>query len=450
MMSGGDLDGDTYHVMWDPELLRHVSADDIVAPADYSKSELLKEKPDGDSIADYFVFYLQRDVLGTISNMWVKMADLLGQGGPKHENCVRLSQMCSVAVDFAKHGECVSEDNYRELRAMLTKQPDFMAAFSQGTREVYQSQGVLGVLFRDSQVSVALERFLHFEWKKSILYAYELDDAILSALSEEQTAIMHSLLVPIFKRIVLPMTQAFKLILARFQLVSEGELFAASLQHRLCHAPGEDDANTYVGDPGIKNEDIIKNLNLVRYQHQDKYAAVFADLVKEVDRKDAAEICAVALYLATYFEANSSGTAYCEKHKGSKDFANFLKAWKKELEAPATDAVRRFQRKITHPAGFEFFRKITISSEKGNSKKLRKLLAIRKLFCVPWLLAGDTLMSLYPDKVLEAVVQPQPNPALQNQKPKQTAKKPQPSAAGVRKADLVGCSDDRRMNFIFG
>lgn len=126
MMSGGDLDGDTYHVMWDQDLLRHVSVDDIVEPADYSKSELLKEKPDGDSIADYFVFYLQRDVLGTISNLWVKMADFLGQEGPKHPNCIKLSQMCSVAVDFAKHGECVSHDNYKDLQEMLKRQPDFM------------------------------------------------------------------------------------------------------------------------------------------------------------------------------------------------------------------------------------------------------------------------------------------------------------------------------------
>lgn len=75
---------------------------------------------------------------------------------------------------------------------------------------------MLGVLYRDSQVSVALERFLHFEWKKSILFSYELDAEILGALSDEQTAIMHGLLVPIFQRIVLPMTHAFKQLQARF------------------------------------------------------------------------------------------------------------------------------------------------------------------------------------------------------------------------------------------
>lgn len=139
-------------------------------------------------------------------------------------------------------------------------------------------------------------------------------------------------------------------------------------------------------------------MNLIRYRHQDKYAAIFASIIESVDREDADKICSVALYLATYFELNQSGQEYFERHKGSPAFMDFLRAWKSAVEAPATDEVRKFQRKIRQ--SFEFFRKITISSEKGNSKKLRKLLAIRKLFCVPWLLAGDTLMNLYPQQLV--------------------------------------------------
>ena len=71
MMSGGDLDGDVYFVAWDKELIQYVKPENIKEAADYSKSELIKEKPDSDDLADYFVFYLQRDVLGTVSNLWL-------------------------------------------------------------------------------------------------------------------------------------------------------------------------------------------------------------------------------------------------------------------------------------------------------------------------------------------------------------------------------------------
>lgn len=115
MMSGGDLDGDVYFVTWDKELISYINPSEIHEPADYSKNELIKEKPDSDDLADYFVFYLQRDVLGTVSNLWITLSDKLGQHGPLSEDCIALSHMCSVAVDFAKHGECVSKQNYEKM-----------------------------------------------------------------------------------------------------------------------------------------------------------------------------------------------------------------------------------------------------------------------------------------------------------------------------------------------
>jgi hypothetical protein len=36
-MSGGDLDGDCYMVMWDKEVLKHLTPDMIKAPAVYKK-----------------------------------------------------------------------------------------------------------------------------------------------------------------------------------------------------------------------------------------------------------------------------------------------------------------------------------------------------------------------------------------------------------------------------
>ena len=75
MMDGGDLDGDVYFVSWDKVLMQHLKPEMIEPPALYEKPKLLKEYPDGDTLADYFVFYLERDVLGKIANLHLALCD---------------------------------------------------------------------------------------------------------------------------------------------------------------------------------------------------------------------------------------------------------------------------------------------------------------------------------------------------------------------------------------
>lgn len=75
MMAGGDLDGDVYFVCWDRELMQHLRPEIMEPPAKYQKPEFIKEKPKGDTLADYFVFYLERDVLGKLANLHLALCD---------------------------------------------------------------------------------------------------------------------------------------------------------------------------------------------------------------------------------------------------------------------------------------------------------------------------------------------------------------------------------------
>lgn len=169
MMSGGDLDGDIYFITWDKELLSYVKLENIEEPADYSKNEILKEKPDSEGIADYICFYLQRDVLGVVSNLWLQLSDYYGQRGPCHDDCKTLAHLCSVAVDFAKHGECVSKENFDYLQKKVEMFPDFMEREQSKT---YQSTGVLGRLYRELSGDESLEQFVENDWKFSIRVEY--------------------------------------------------------------------------------------------------------------------------------------------------------------------------------------------------------------------------------------------------------------------------------------
>jgi RNA-dependent RNA polymerase len=119
MMAGGDLDGDVYFVCWDTELLTYFKRENVEEAQAYEKPKILHEKPDGDTLADYFVFYLERDVLGKIANLHLALCDQFGKDGPKQPECIWLSHLASVAVDFAKHGECVSKEMYKDLEKLI-------------------------------------------------------------------------------------------------------------------------------------------------------------------------------------------------------------------------------------------------------------------------------------------------------------------------------------------
>jgi len=164
-------------------------------PADYVKPTVLKEKPeDGESLADYFVFYLERDVLGKLANLHLALCDKLGQFGPKHEDCIFLSHLQSVAVDFAKHGECVSKDEYKGIEELIDAWPDF---FEKPWKKITKSNGILGKLFRDINNEKAVEELLRDDWMHSINLRYNLDEKILALVKDKAT--MHSYLQKVFR-----------------------------------------------------------------------------------------------------------------------------------------------------------------------------------------------------------------------------------------------------------
>lgn len=74
-MSGGDLDGDVYFVCWDRELIENLSTDMMVDPGNYTKPTTIKTKPPQEGLADYFVFFLERDVLGKVANLHLALSD---------------------------------------------------------------------------------------------------------------------------------------------------------------------------------------------------------------------------------------------------------------------------------------------------------------------------------------------------------------------------------------
>ncbi|CAG8976041.1 hypothetical protein HYALB_00010322 [Hymenoscyphus albidus] len=100
ILSGGDLDGDLYHVIFDPNarLTRPT-----YRPAEYSRQvpRELNRAVEREDMTKFFIEFMETDQLGRICNAHKMIADgsLEGIIDPR---CIKLAEMASTAVNFSK------------------------------------------------------------------------------------------------------------------------------------------------------------------------------------------------------------------------------------------------------------------------------------------------------------------------------------------------------------
>jgi hypothetical protein len=144
-LSGGDLDGDLYNVIWDPRLQPKIT----VPPADYPRVPAvdigrLVERSD---MTDFFIQFMENDQLGRIATLHQQLADSKPEGTVDPE-CILLAEMHSTAVDFSKTGIPVDLSKFPRSKRF---RPDFMAP---GPRYKIEQQGIQ---FGDEENLVGME-----------------------------------------------------------------------------------------------------------------------------------------------------------------------------------------------------------------------------------------------------------------------------------------------------
>ncbi|MQM03460.1 hypothetical protein Taro_036243 [Colocasia esculenta] len=137
--SGSDLDGDVYFVSWDPELIPPRQ----VPPMDYTAVpvKILDHDVSIEEVQEYFTDYMVNDNMGIISNAHMVFADR-EEKKAESSACLELARLFSIAVDFPKTGVSARIPPHLQVK----EYPDFMER--QQDRETYESQGVIGKLFR--------------------------------------------------------------------------------------------------------------------------------------------------------------------------------------------------------------------------------------------------------------------------------------------------------------
>jgi RNA-dependent RNA polymerase len=150
-LAGGDLDGDTYDIYHANQgLIPQVHT----AAADENKSDpwtLDENRGDAtvEDICDFIVKYINSDVMGLLADRHIIIADQ-SKDGVFDWRCMKLAELCSKAVDYAKNGNPV--DIHNNLPKQLIKfKPDWHKAEVTGARELdyYISERALGHMFRN-------------------------------------------------------------------------------------------------------------------------------------------------------------------------------------------------------------------------------------------------------------------------------------------------------------
>jgi RNA-dependent RNA polymerase len=175
MCSGGDLDGDDYLVMWDPDLLpeewNHAPMDYTAPPPVISDGPVTI-----DAMTSFFVTHMKNDTLGRIAvahRYWADKED----DGVKHDTCLQLAALHSMAVDYAKTG--VPAEMPKELK--IFKCPHW--AMKEPSRS-YKSNKILGQLY-DEVDRVPFDPAWELPFDSRILEAYgEINQAILDQVKE--------------------------------------------------------------------------------------------------------------------------------------------------------------------------------------------------------------------------------------------------------------------------
>ncbi|EGO19462.1 hypothetical protein SERLADRAFT_478899 [Serpula lacrymans var. lacrymans S7.9] len=147
-LAGGDLDGDDFNLILDEALF----PEKVAMPGAYDSLPIKQTtSPCGISdVVDFVMNYIESDLIGYISILHLRFADIKDPGC---NECLKLAQFASHAVDYPKTGSPVKMQDLPQLPGK--ERPDFLAregANLQG-EDFYQSQKLLGKLYRRVPVS---------------------------------------------------------------------------------------------------------------------------------------------------------------------------------------------------------------------------------------------------------------------------------------------------------
>ncbi|KAH7176576.1 RNA dependent RNA polymerase-domain-containing protein [Dactylonectria macrodidyma] len=274
MLSGGDLDGDDFFVMWEPQLMPRIWN---YPPMDYTGSnpQKLDRDVNVDDLRNFFVKYMKNDVLPMIAHAHLANADRAWTG-PMSPQCLELAHLHSKAVDYPKTGEPAT------LRRDLQPRhwPHFM-----DRKNSYHSGKALGVIY-DNIVN------------KSIQFSPIWDSPFDQRIIEHKTYAPDSDMLNAARQIKSQYDICVRRILSQHGLDTEFELYTGFAMSK-----------AGIGSDYKRQEELGREYDMLKHKFRDMcYEAAGGKHTGLIDR------FVVAMYTVTEEETK---TALSERHQGS-------------------------------------------------------------------------------------------------------------------------------------
>lgn len=124
-LSGGDLDGDIYGIIWDPKAVS--GCKQVFEPADYPRTDPINinREVTKEDMTEFFIKFMATDKLGMIAVKHMVVADQRPDG-TTDPDCIILAEMHSTGVDYSKTGIPVDMSKLMNIKGDKYR-PDFLA-----------------------------------------------------------------------------------------------------------------------------------------------------------------------------------------------------------------------------------------------------------------------------------------------------------------------------------
>jgi RNA-dependent RNA polymerase len=279
MISGGDLDGDCFYVSWNKKLLDNIKIRNY-EPLEDPKNYLNLTNNKSFSNSNIMDYIIEAKIKSTknftipkISSLHIAIADNDIEKYAFNEQCIKLSELFSIAIDSEKTGVFVESNEINKFN--LKQFPDFLNFNSENQ---YKSPGILGIIYRMLDFEKYKKLYEEIIYDISVQCIYEIDLNLITNNSINYVKKCYEIYKDYCKDI--------KIIIEKFEFKNECELFT--------------NENIYIlKKPKFNKSDDRQFRDLSNLQK--KYLKLLNNIYKEIN-----EDIASAVYLVTYYYKNNN------------------------------------------------------------------------------------------------------------------------------------------------